>query len=289
MKYKEGKSLADHLNEIQGIVDQLSGMGIKMEDEKKLIRSRNAVFIENETIEDVVARKEVPSTDASQPSLGLVPPTPALTEVGEEAQHDQPEIVEQDAPVEVQPEDADDDGQPPAIEGSPVQMKRFGRVTRRSTRYPETEYVSLTDGGEPESFTEAMNDEHKQRWIEAMQDEMDSLYENKTFELVKLPKGKRALKNKWVFKIKHDEHNRTTQLFCDSQSAIHLAKNASFHARSKHIDVRYHWIRDVLEMKQLQLEKIHTDENGSDMCTKTLPREKFEFCRLAAGMTKSPM
>ncbi|CAL1392455.1 unnamed protein product [Linum trigynum] len=33
MKYKEGKSLADHLNEIQGIVDQLSGMGIKMEDE----------------------------------------------------------------------------------------------------------------------------------------------------------------------------------------------------------------------------------------------------------------
>ncbi|WP_036768046.1 Ty1/Copia family ribonuclease HI, partial [Plesiomonas shigelloides] len=55
------------------------------------------------------------------------------------------------------------------------------------------------------------------------------------------------------------------QLFCDSQSAIHLRKNSSFHSRSKHIDVRYHWIRDVLEKKQLQLEKIHTDENGSDM------------------------
>ncbi|CAL1354730.1 unnamed protein product [Linum trigynum] len=167
--------------------------------QKKLIRSRDAVFIENETIEDVVARKEVPSTDASQPSLGLVPQTPRPTEAGEKVQHDQPEIVEQDA---------DEDGQPPVIEGSPVQMTRFGRVTRRSTRYPETEYVSLTDGGEPESFTEAMIDEHKQRWIQAMQDEMDSLYENKTFELVKLSKGKRALKNKWVFKIKHDEHNR---------------------------------------------------------------------------------
>ncbi|CAL1360546.1 unnamed protein product [Linum trigynum] len=636
--------------------------------QKKLIRSRDAVFIENETIEDVVARKEVPSTDASQPNLELVPPTPAPTEVGEEVQHDQPEIVEPNAHVEVQPEDADDDGQPPAIEGSPVRTTRSGRISRPSTRYPETEYVSLTDGGEPESFTEAMNDEDKQRWIEAMQDEMDSLYDNNTFELVKLPKGKRALKNKWVFKIKHDEHNRqprfkarlvvkgfsqrkgidfdeifspvvkmtsirtvlglaaslnleveqmdvktaflhgdleeeiymeqpegfkkeknedyvcrlrkslyglkqaprqwykkfesvmgeqgymkttsdhcvfvkkfpdgdfiilllyvddmliagqnvskindlkkelsksfamkdlgpakqilgvrivrdrgakkiwlsqekyiekvlqrfnmdnakavscpfanhftltskqspstekekaemdkipyasavgslmyamvctrpdiahavgvvsrflskpgkehweavkwilrylrgsskmslcfgdgepvlvgytdadmagdvdsrrstsgylitlsggaiswqsrlqkcvalsTTeaeyiavteackemiwmkkflnelgflqeqpQLFCDSQSAIHLAKNASFHARSKHIDVRYHWIRDVLEMKQLQLEKIHTDENGSDMCTKTLPREKFEFCRSAAGIMKSPM
>ncbi|CAL1392755.1 unnamed protein product [Linum trigynum] len=180
--------------------------------QKKLIRSRDVVFIENETIEDVVARKEVPSTDASQPNLELVPPTPAPTEVGEEVQHDQPEIVEPDAHVEVQPEDADDDGQPPAIEGSPVRTTRSGRISRLSTRYPETEYVSLTDGGEPESFTEAMNDEDKQRWIEAMQDEMDSLYENNTFELVKLPKGKRALKNKWVFKIKHDEHNRQPRL-----------------------------------------------------------------------------
>ena len=35
-------------------------------------------------------------------------------------------------------------------------------------------------------------------------------------------------------------------LFCDSQSVIHLSKNSAFHAQSKHIDVRYHWIRDVL-------------------------------------------
>ncbi|KAL5850362.1 hypothetical protein ACOSQ4_008375 [Xanthoceras sorbifolium] len=79
------------------------------------------------------------------------------------------------------------------------------------------------------------------------------------------------------------------QLFCDSQSAIHLGKNSSFHSRSKHIDVRYHWIRDVLEKKQLQLEKIHTEENGSDMLTKILPRQFFEFCRLAAGMVEPSM
>ena len=51
-------------------------------------------------------------------------------------------------------------------------------------------------------------------------------------------------------------------LYYDSQSAIHLSKNPAFHSRSKHIDVRYHWIRDVLEMKLFCLEKIHTDENG---------------------------
>lgn len=73
-------------------------------------------------------------------------------------------------------------------------------------------------------------------------------------------------------------------LYCDNQSAIHLAKNSTFHAKSKHIDVRYHWIRDVLDAKFLELEKIHTDDNGSDMMTKALPRGKFETCRSIAGM-----
>ena len=56
-------------------------------------------------------------------------------------------------------------------------------------------------------------------------------------------------------------------LYCNSQSAIHLSKNSTFHSRSKHIDVRYHWIRDVLDSKLLQLEKVHTDDNISDMLT----------------------
>ncbi|GKV10172.1 hypothetical protein SLEP1_g21576 [Rubroshorea leprosula] len=57
--------------------------------------------------------------------------------------------------------------------------------------------------------------------------------------------------------------------------------------RSEHIDVRYHWIRDVLDSKLLELQKIHIDENGSDMMTKALPRGKFEACCLIAGMAIS--
>ena len=64
-------------------------------------------------------------------------------------------------------------------------------------------------------------------------------------------------------------------VYSDSQSVIHLSKNSTFHSRSKHIDVRYHWIHDVLESKQLYLEKIHTNENRSDMLTKCLPKEKL--------------
>jgi hypothetical protein len=77
-------------------------------------------------------------------------------------------------------------------------------------------------------------------------------------------------------------------LYCDSQSAIHLSKNSTYHSRSKHIDVRYHWIRDALEMKKFQLEKIHTNDNGSDMMTKALPMAKLAVCKEVSGMTVPP-
>nr|KYP56164.1 Retrovirus-related Pol polyprotein from transposon TNT 1-94 [Cajanus cajan] len=70
-------------------------------------------------------------------------------------------------------------------------------------------------------------------------------------------------------------------LFVDSQSAIHLGKNPTFHSRPKHIDVRYYWIRDALDAKLLELAKIHTNDNGADMITKALPKGKFEvFCEI---------
>ena len=43
--------------------------------------------------------------------------------------------------------------------------------------------------------------------------------------------------------------------------------------------MRYHWILDVFEMKELQLEKVHINDNGSDMLTKSLPKEKLEAYR----------
>ena len=73
-------------------------------------------------------------------------------------------------------------------------------------------------------------------------------------------------------------HQGKYVLFCDNQSAIHLSKHTCFHSRSKHIDVRYHWIRDVLNSKQMQLEKVHTDDNRADMLTKVMTRGKLEVC-----------
>ena len=51
---------------------------------------------------------------------------------------------------------------------------------------------------------------------------------------------------------KKQENNR---LYCDSESAIHLEKNSAFHSKTKHIQLRYHFIRSALEDGQLKLEK----------------------------------
>ena len=60
----------------------------------------------------------------------------------------------------------------------------------------------LIDEGEPESFDEALQVEDSIKWEQAMDDDMRSLEKNDTWVLTELPAGKRALMNKWVFKIK---------------------------------------------------------------------------------------
>jgi ATP-binding cassette subfamily B (MDR/TAP) protein 1 len=71
---------------------------------------------------------------------------------------------------------------------------------------------------------------------------------------------------------------------CDSQSALDLSKNSMYHSRTKHIDIRYHWIREVMEQQLLKLVKIHTSENPADMLTKVVTRDKLELCRDIAGV-----
>ena len=67
-------------------------------------------------------------------------------------------------------------------------------------------------------------------------------------------------------------------MFCDNQSAIHLAKNQVYHARTKHIDVRYRFVREIIEEGGVLIQKIKTDDNLADMLTKVVTTIKFNHC-----------
>ena len=68
------------------------------------------------------------------------------------------------------------------------------------------------------------------------------------------------------------------QIHCDSQNAIYLAKNQVYHARTKHIDIRFHKIRELIVTGDIVLEKVHTLENVADMLTKPVTATKFKHC-----------
>lgn len=73
-------------------------------------------------------------------------------------------------------------------------------------------------------------------------------------------------------------------LYSDSQSVIHLAKNSVFHSRTKHIGLRYHFIRSLLEDEVLTLSKIQVSENPADMLTKVVTIDKLKLCSSSVGL-----
>nr|GEY35203.1 ribonuclease H [Tanacetum cinerariifolium] len=73
-------------------------------------------------------------------------------------------------------------------------------------------------------------------------------------------------------------------LYCDNRSVIALCCNNIQHSQSKHIDIRYHFIREQVENGRAELYFVTTDYQLADIFTKALPRERFEFLLLRLGM-----
>ncbi|KAL5541599.1 hypothetical protein UlMin_009309 [Ulmus minor] len=67
-------------------------------------------------------------------------------------------------------------------------------------------------------------------------------------------------------------------VFSDSQSTLHLCKNLAFHEKTKHVDVRYHFIIEKVIEGKILVEKISTNDNLADAGTKVLTLSKFKLC-----------
>ena len=78
---------------------------------------------------------------------------------------------------------------------------------------------------------------------------------------------------------------RTIRIGCDSKSEIFFAKNHAYHSKTNHIDVQYHFVRDMIEYKKVLLVKVDTLKNTADALTKSMISEKFSWCRETMGIS----
>jgi len=61
--------------------------------------------------------------------------------------------------------------------------------------------------------------------------------------------------------------------------AIYLAKNQVYHVRTKHIDIKFYFVWEILDEGDIELQKIYTKENPTEMLTKIVSRVKFAYCK----------
>jgi hypothetical protein len=80
-----------------------------------------------------------------------------------------------------------------------------------------------------------------------------------------------------------------TTILCDNQSCIKMTENHVFHNRSKHIEIRYHYIRDMVQRGAIKLQYVSTDEQVVDVLTKPLSRVKFEHFRDKIGIVRKDL
>ena len=80
----------------------------------------------------------------------------------------------------------------------------------------------------------------------------------------------------------------TTVILCDNQSGIRMTENPVFHDRSKYIDIRYHFIRDMVQRSAVRLDHIGIDEQFKDILTNPLGKVKFLTFRENLGIVERP-
>nr|GEU61271.1 putative ribonuclease H-like domain-containing protein [Tanacetum cinerariifolium] len=75
-----------------------------------------------------------------------------------------------------------------------------------------------------------------------------------------------------------------TKIYIDNESIICIVNNLVFHSKTKHLEIRHHFIRDSYEKKLIQVIKIHTDQNVADLLTTSFDLSRFNFLIASIGL-----
>ena len=84
----------------------------------------------------------------------------------------------------------------------------------------------------------------------------------------------------WIHKLLtglFDLEMEATVILCDNQSCIKMTENPVFHDKSKHIEIRYHYICDMVQRGAINLQYVRTYEKVADVLTKPMSWVKFEY------------
>ena len=81
------------------------------------------------------------------------------------------------------------------------------------------------------------------------------------------------------------EREKITTIYCDNSSAIALSKNYVFHKRTKHIDAKFHFIRELVNNGEIVSHHYRIEEQFADILTKPLAHNSFEYLKKFLGMT----
>jgi hypothetical protein len=95
----------------------------------------------------------------------------------------------------------------------------------------------------------------------------------------------------WLRRLLQDvgeERKEPTMMRCDNQSSINIAKNPIFHARTRHVEAQYHFVKEKLQSNEITLMYCNTSENVADIFTKPLGKIKFELFREMLGVEVNP-
>src|SRR4051812_10531628 len=176
-----------------GYPKETIGYTFYLRSEGKIFVAKNGSFLEKEFLSKEVSGRKVeldevlalePESSAAQENVSVMPPP-----IREEVNDDDHETSDQIA----------------------TELCRSTRTRSAPEWYgnPVLE-IMLLDNGEPSNYEEAMAGPDSNKWLEAMQSEIGSMYENKVWTLTDLPDDRRAIENKWIFKKKTNADGNVT-------------------------------------------------------------------------------